>query len=206
MAKTAASKTAASRTPKPTFFKDRAAFRAWLSKNHDSATELYLGFYKVGAKKRGITYVEAVEESLCFGWIDGRVNRIDDTCHMQRYTPRIAGSHWSRINIARAEKLQTAGRMTKAGRAAFERRDEGKTINYSHELRSAEFPPALLARFKANQPAWAFFEAQAPSYRRVITFWVSSAKKPETQTKRFDLLLGVSAAGQRVNLLNSKNS
>jgi uncharacterized protein YdeI (YjbR/CyaY-like superfamily) len=203
MAKT---KTPRTQPPRPRFFKDAAAFRAWLSKNHDTAREIYLGFYKAKSNRSGLTYLEAVEESLCFGWIDGRVNRIDDVCHMQRYTPRIAGSHWSRINIARARALQKAGRMTPAGLAAFKRRDEGRTINYSYELRRAAFPPPLLARFQANRAAWAFFEAQAPSYRRLITFWVASAKKPETQAKRFDLLLQVSEAGRRVNLLKSKDS
>jgi uncharacterized protein YdeI (YjbR/CyaY-like superfamily) len=199
-------KTPSRKLPKPTFFKDRAAFRDWLSKNHARATELYLGFYKVSSKRGGLTYPEAVEEALCFGWIDGRLNRIDDVSHMQRYTPRIAGSHWSRINIARARALQKAGLMTAAGLAAFARRDEGKTINYSYELRSAALPPALLARFKANRAAWSFFETQAPSYRRLTTFWVASAKRPETQAKRFELLLKVSEAGKRVNLLKSKDS
>jgi uncharacterized protein YdeI (YjbR/CyaY-like superfamily) len=207
MAKTPISKhTRAKPKPRPIFFKDREAFRAWLSKNHDTAKEIYLGFYKASARRGGLTYLQAVEESLCFGWIDGRLNRIDEVSHMQRYTPRIAGSHWSRINIARARELQRAGRMTAAGLAAFEQRDEGKTINYSYELRAAEFPPALLKRFKGNRAAWTFFEAQAPSYRRLMTFWVASAKKPETQAKRFAQLLQVSAAGRRVNLLKSKDS
>jgi uncharacterized protein YdeI (YjbR/CyaY-like superfamily) len=191
---------------KPTFFRNREAFRAWLSKNHDRAKELYLGFYKKSSKKGGITYLEAVEEALCFGWIDGRLNRIDDVSHMQRYTPRTRGSHWSRINIARATALQKAGRMTPAGLAAFGKRDEGKTINYSYELRSATFPRPLLARFRANRQAWAFFEAQPPSYRRLVTHMVASAKRPETQLKRFERLFAVCAAGKRLNLLKPGES
>jgi uncharacterized protein YdeI (YjbR/CyaY-like superfamily) len=197
-------KTSPAGRAKPVFFKDAAAFRAWLTKHHARKSELYIGFYKAKSKRRGITYKEAVDEALCFGWIDGRLNRIDDERHMQRYTPRIAGSHWSRINIARARVLQQEGRMTPAGLAAFERRDEGKTINYSYELKAASFPPALLARFKANPAAWRFFEAQSPSYRRLMAFRVSSAKKPETQARRFESVYAASAAGKRLNLLTGE--
>jgi uncharacterized protein YdeI (YjbR/CyaY-like superfamily) len=197
-------KTSAAKPAKPVFFKDAAAFRAWLMKHHARARELYIGFYKVKSKRRGITYKEAVDEALCFGWIDGRLNRIDDERHMQRYTPRISGSHWSKINIARARVLQKDGRMTAAGLAAFERRDEGKTINYSYELRAAAFPPALLARFKAHPAAWRFFEAQPASYRRLMAFRVASAKKPETQAKRFESVFAASAAGKRLNLLTGE--
>lgn len=184
---------------KPRFFKSQAEFRAWLEKNHETKDELYIGFYKVSASKRGIRYKEAVEESLCFGWIDGRVNRIDDERHMQRYTPRRKGSIWSAINIKWAKELIKTGQMTPAGLKAFEARDE-KRSGYSYEqLRVMKLDAATIKRFKANKKAWAFYESTSDAYKRMVNHWVMSAKKPETRTRRLDRLIESSAKGERLN-------
>jgi uncharacterized protein YdeI (YjbR/CyaY-like superfamily) len=183
---------------KPTFFKSGAQFRAWLEKHHAHTDELLVGFYKTGSGKGGITYKQALDEALCYGWIDGvRRNHTPDS-YTIRFTPRKSRSHWSKINIARAHELKAAGLMHALGLAAFERRDEGKTINYSYELRAATLTPAYEQRFKANKAAWTFFTSQAPSYQRQAKFFVMSAKKEETRERRLDLLMADSAAGRRL--------
>jgi uncharacterized protein YdeI (YjbR/CyaY-like superfamily) len=183
---------------KPTFFKSGAQFRAWLEKHHSNATELLVGFHKIGSGKGGIGYQHALDEALCYGWIDGVRRSHSADSYAIRFTPRKSGSHWSKINITRAHELKAAGLMHDVGLAAFERRDEGKTINYSYELRAATLTPASEKRFKANRAAWAFFTSQAPSYQRHAKFFVMSAKKEETRVKRLEILIADSAAGRRL--------
>jgi len=183
---------------KPTFFKAGAQFRAWLAKHHSRSDEVLVGFYKTGSGKGGITYKQALDEALCYGWIDGVRRNYTPDSYTIRFTPRKPRSHWSRSNIARAHELKAAGLMHEAGFAAFERRDEGKTINYSYELRAATLTPAYEKRFKANKGAWAFFASQAPSYQRQAKFFVMSAKKEETRVRRLEILIADSAAGRRL--------
>jgi uncharacterized protein YdeI (YjbR/CyaY-like superfamily) len=183
----------------PKFFKCGADFRAWLEKHH-AKEELLLGFFKVSSGKGGITHKEALDEALCFGWIDGVGKNLSADSYTIRFSPRRSGSHWSRINIKRAHELKAAGLMHEAGLAAFERRDEGKTINYSYELRAATLTPAYEKRFKAHKMAWAFFTNQAPSYQRVSKFFVMSAKKEETRDRRLKILISDSAAGRRLSI------
>ena len=184
---------------KPTFFKSGKAFRAWLEKHHVKE-ELLLGFFKVSSGKGGITHKEALDEALCFGWIDGVGRSLTADSYTIRFSPRRSGSHWSRINIKRAHELKAAGLMHAVGVAAFERRDEGKTINYSYELSAARLTPAYEKRFKANKAAWAFFTSQAPSYQRVSKFFVMSAKKEETRARRLEILIKDSAAERRLSI------
>lgn len=187
----------------PTFFKSAKQFRAWLEKHH-AQDELVLGFFKVSSGEGGITHKEALDEALCYGWIDGVVNSLSGDRYTIRFTPRRPGSHWSRVNIKRAHELKAAGLMHAAGHAAFERRDEGKTINYSYELRAAQFTPAIEKRFKANKAAWAFFVTQAPSYQRGAKFFVMSAKKEETRARRLEILIGDSAAQRRLGITRTR--
>lgn len=183
----------------PRFFKSPAEFRAWLEKNHATATELWVGLYKKAYAHRGLTYPDAVLEALCFGWIDGVMRRIDDESHMQRFTPRKPGSTWSNINVAHVERLTREGRMAPAGRAAFAARSAAKTGIYSFErTQPAEFPPALLRLFKANRAAWKFFSAQPPGYRRLSTHRVVDAKQESTRLRRLEKLIAASAAGLRI--------
>jgi uncharacterized protein YdeI (YjbR/CyaY-like superfamily) len=190
---------------KPTFFKSPKEFRVWLEKHH-AKDELVLGFFKVSSRKGGITHKEALDEALCYGWIDGVINSVTPDSYTIRFSPRRAGSHWSRINIKRAHELKAAGLMHAVGVSAFERRDEGKTINYSYELREAKLTRRQERRFKANKAAWAFFTAQAPSYQRVAKFYVTQAKQEETRERRLDRLIADSAAGRRIGILNNKSS
>ena len=170
-------------------FKTSAEFREWLEKNHDCVAEVWLGFYNQRTDKKSITYREALEEALCFGWIDGVRKSIDETTYKQRFTPRKPKSYWSAVNIKRVGELAKLGRMTGAGVLAFERRtsDSGK---YSFESRAKKLPPAYEKQFKANPEAWEFFRAQAPWYQRTSTFWVVSAKQEETRQRRLATLRG----------------
>ena len=185
---------------KARFFKTGSEFRAWLEKNHAKASELLLGFYTTKSGKGGITHKHALDEALCFGWIDGRGTNIDPVSYSVRFSPRSTRSHWSRINIKRMGELTALGLVAPAGKAAFDRRDEKQTINYSYELNTATLEPALEAKFKANKKAWEFFNAQPPSYQRVAKFYVTSAKKPETRAARLEVLLSDSAHGLRLGI------
>lgn len=181
----------------PTFFASPAAFRRWLARHGSTTRELWIGFYKRGSGQKGMTYPEAVEEALCHGWIDGLLKRIDDASFMQRFTPRRPRSYWSAVNIAKVHALAAAGRMTPAGRAAFAGH-EARKAPYSHEREHRELTAAQLGLVKANRKAWAYFQAQAPSYRKVVAYWISSAKQESTRTRRLALLITCSAEGRRV--------
>jgi uncharacterized protein YdeI (YjbR/CyaY-like superfamily) len=192
------------RAPSAIYFESAAAFRRWLEQHHDSATELIVGFHKTHTKRPTLTWPESVDEALCFGWIDGVRRRVDEDRYTIRFTPRRRQSIWSLVNIRRVAALTKEGRMHPAGLRAFEARREDRSGVYSAEQRNVEFAPPDLKRFKANAPAWRFFAAQPPGYRKIMTHWVSSAKKAETRTSRLDLLMAHCAAGVRVDLLRPR--
>lgn len=177
----------------PTVFKTPAAFRTWLEKNHAKAAELTVRLFRVHAASRGMTYRQALDEALCFGWIDGVRRSFDESSFTIRFTPRKPRSIWSRINVAHVERLLAAGRMAKPGLAAFEKREESRTGLYSFERRAMALAPAYLEAFRASEAAWAYFQEQAPWYRRTSAYWVMSAKKPETRAKRLAILIDCSA-------------
>jgi len=184
----------------PRFFRAPADFRAWLHAHHGTETELWIGFYKVKSGKGGMVYREALDEALCYGWIDGLVRRVDEDCYAQRFTPRRRDSTWSLVNTRRVKDLIAQGRMHPAGLAAFEGRDRKKAGLYSFEQQQeARLAPSFARQLKANAAARAFFEAQPRGYRRLATWWVMSAKKEETRARRFARLLDDSAAGRRIN-------
>ena len=184
---------------RPRFFSTPEKFRQWLERDHDSASELLLGFHKKSSGKKSITYSEALDEALCYGWIDGIRKSIDETRYKNRFTPRKKGSNWSAVNIARVAALTTEGRMQPSGLAAFEARVPEKSGVYSFEQRTAvTLGVEFEQRFRANAKAWAFFESQAPYYRRTATFWVMSAKQEATRERRLASLIADSAAGRRV--------
>lgn len=188
-------------TTKPmqaTFFRSPEELRKWLLKNHRSATELWVGFHKVGTGSPGITWPESVDEALCVGWIDGVRKRIDEHAHVIRFTPRKPGGTWSAVNVRRVEALEQEGRMQAAGREAFAARREEKTAIYSYEQASGELPEPYADLLRKNKAAWQFFEAQPPWYRRKTGWWVGSAKKEETRLKRLARLVEESAAGRTV--------
>ena len=187
-----------------TFFSTPAEFRAWLEEHHETETEVWVGYYKKATGKPTMTWSEAVDEALCFGWIDGKLQRIDEERHRQRFTPRRPRSNWSAINIAKVAELRAQGRMTPAGEAAFAARRDDRSAVYSYERRhEAAFDADQEATFRANEAAWAWFGDQSVSYRQMATFWVVSAKRPETRARRLASLIECSAEGRRVPALTS---
>jgi uncharacterized protein YdeI (YjbR/CyaY-like superfamily) len=184
------------------FFATPAAFRRWLEANHASHDELLVGFHKKGSGKRSITWPEAVDEALCFGWIDGVRKSIDEDSYTIRFTPRNERSTWSAVNIAHAAELLEKGRMRPAGIRAFERRSENRSQIYAYEQRDeAVLDRAAEREFRANEAAWTFFQAQPPWYRRTAIYWVMTAKKEDTRRRRLDTLIDDSAHGRRIKQL-----
>ncbi len=183
---------------KPTFFPTPGAFRAWLRKHHKTADELWVGYYRKDSGKPTMTWSDSVDEALCFGWIDGIRKKVNDEAYANRFTPRRPGSNWSAINIAKVEMLTRQERMQAAGLAAFAKRTAVKSRTYSYEQKDvAPFENAFDRKFKANKKAWAFFQAQAPWYRRVMTRWVASAKQAQTRVRRLDILIAACESGRR---------
>lgn len=192
---------------KPIFFARPSELRAWLKKHHRTADELWVGCYKKATGKPTVTWQEMVDEVLCFGWIDGLRRGIDDESFMQRITPRRARSIWSAINIARVGELEAAGRMTQAGRDAFAGRDAARAGLYSNErTEPAQLTVAETRRFKATPQAWAFFNQQSPSHRRVVLHWITSAKRVETRQRRLDALIEDAAAGRQIGPMANRAS
>ena len=183
---------------KPTFFATSKEFRAWLREHHGTATELLVGFYKKRSGRPSITWPEAVDEALCFGWIDSVRQSIDDESYMNRFTPRKPDSNWSAVNVRRVGELTKRLRMRAAGLKAFRERRTEKTGTYSYEQRhTVELPAAFEKRFRAREEAWSWFQAQPNGYRATARYWVMSAKKPETRERRLTTLIEDSAKGRR---------
>lgn len=183
---------------KPRFFKTAADFRSWLERHHATADELLVGYCKKDSGTPSITWPESVDEALCFGWIDGVRRRVDERRYTIRFTPRRPRSTWSAINIARVRALVEQGRMQPAGLAAFKARCEAGTGAYSYEQRPADLVEPYAGLLKKDTRAWRFFSAQPPSYRRVVTWWIVSAKREETRLRRLEKLIAWSAQGQRI--------
>ena len=187
-------------------FDDAAALREWLAANHATATEAWFGYYRKGTGRSSVTYPEAVDQALCFGWIDGITYRVDDEVTANRFTPRRKGSYWSAVNIGKVERLKAAGLMAPAGLAEFEGRDASAQARYSYENRPADLPEPMLARLRANPVALEHWEKQAASYRRTVAFWVTSAKQQATRERRLEQLIADSAAGRPVRQTGSASS
>ena len=180
-------------TPAPRFFRSASDLRAWLEKSHDSVSELWIGFFNQRSGKTGITYKEALDEALCFGWIDGVRKSVDEGRYMQRFSPRKARSMWSLVNMKRVEELKAQGRVCAPGLAAFERRDAKTSGVDSLKRANARLTPELERRFRANARAWAFFQSRPPGYRHIATWFVMSAKKDETRLRRLESLIELCA-------------
>jgi uncharacterized protein YdeI (YjbR/CyaY-like superfamily) len=180
----------------PTFFRSPEEFRAWLHGHHASDQELLLGFYKKRSGVTGFTQAQAVDEALCFGWIDGHVRALDENRYTARFTPRTSHSIWSAVNIRRAEQLIAQGRMEPAGLKTFTGRDPRQAGRYSFENHPQSLGEADEAAFRANAPAWAFFQAQIPSYQRTAIWWVMSAKTDATRQRRLATLIQDSTEGR----------
>lgn len=183
---------------KPRFFKTPAAFRKWLAANHTKSKELWVGYYKKDTGKASITWPESVDEALCFGWIDGIRKKFDDESYVIRFTPRKPESIWSVVNIRNVERLVKDKRMAEAGLKAYALRKEFRSGIYSYEQRPAELVEPYASHFKKNKAAWKFFQAQPPGYRKLMTWFIVSAKTEETRQKRLARLIEGSAKGLRL--------
>lgn len=179
------------------FFANAIEFRQWFEKFSETETELLVGFYKVSSRKPSITWSESVDQALCFGWIDSVRRTVDHESYCIRFTPRRANSIWSNINIEKVHSLTASGLMTKKGIAAFNQRKEQLTGIYSHENKYFELDKPCVDLFKSHKDAWCFFEAQAPSYRKVTAHWIMSAKQEKTKLARLHKIIALSLAKQR---------
>ena len=182
----------------PKFFRTPADFRRWLARNHASATELLVGFYKKDSGQPSITWPESVDEALCYGWIDSIRRNIDEISYSIRFTPRRPGSNWSAINIRRAGTLRKEGRMRAAGLKVYEARRDDRCETQTYEQRSADLEEPYRRLLRKHKAAWTYFQAQPPSYRKVVNGWILSAKKEETRLRRLERLAAFSAKGQRL--------
>lgn len=180
------------------FFTGREEFRAWLEANHATAAELWMGLNRKHVPNGGLTWDEAVPEALCFGWIDSRAERIDENARRQRWTPRRPGSNWSKVNVAHVERLIAAGLMTPAGLAAYQARRPERTGIYSFEQPPGVLPPPYAVLLAASPAATAFWDTATPSYRKLCTAWVTTAKQQATNDKRMTQLVDCCAAGQLI--------
>jgi uncharacterized protein YdeI (YjbR/CyaY-like superfamily) len=183
---------------KAAFFATQTLFRTWLEKHHKKETELLVGFYKVNSNKASMTWSQSVDQALCFGWIDGIRKSIDDESYSIRFTPRNPKSIWSAINIKKVEELNKAGLMKPEGQKAFELRTENKSRIYSHEKEHAVLAPAYEKQFKSNKLAWDFFNAQAPSYKKVMLHWIMTAKQEKTRLSRLEKTITISEQRKRM--------
>jgi uncharacterized protein YdeI (YjbR/CyaY-like superfamily) len=184
-----------------TFFKSPAELRDWLTAHADVEPELWVGFYRKATGRPSVSWAQVVDQALCFGWIDGLTKRLDGESFTIRLTPRRRGSTWSSINIKRIGELIAEGLVLPAGLRAFEVREASRSVVYSYEQRDASLDAASEARLRAKEKAWQFFQAQPASYRRTAAWWVISAKKKETRSRRLETLIEDSSAGRRIAVL-----
>jgi len=190
---------------KPLYFASPAEWREWLSRNHESCPELWVGFYKKGSGRASITWPESVDHALCFGWIDGIRKSIDESRYVIRFTPRRAGSTWSAVNVKRVGELKKTGLMQPAGLKAFAGKIAGKSGIYSYEQRkTATFSREYQKLFREQPKAWEYFGSQPPSYRRLCTYWVITAKQEATRLRRLKALIADSARSRRIQPLTRK--
>jgi uncharacterized protein YdeI (YjbR/CyaY-like superfamily) len=181
------------------FFATPEDFRKWLKAHHENARELWVGFYKKASGRPSITWPESVDEALCVGWIDGLRKTIDAESYKIRFTPRLATSNWSAVNIARVKELTKMGRMLPAGQRAFALRQEERSGIYAYENRkSAQLGRRAEKQFRSHSEGWNFFQNLPASYRQTLVWWIVSAKKEETQQKRLEKLIAASTAGKRL--------
>jgi uncharacterized protein YdeI (YjbR/CyaY-like superfamily) len=187
----------------PRFFATAASFRAWLAKHHSIATHLLVGFHRVSSGQGGLTYPQALDEALCYGWIDGIRRRIDDGAYSIRFSPRKPDSIWSQINLNHVARLEREGRMTAAGRGVHAARDPKKTFVYSFEVRRFELSADFAKRLAADSKAQEHYVSTPPGYQRLVTHWIMTAKQDATRERRFEKLLEYSRQGRRIPPLDA---
>jgi uncharacterized protein YdeI (YjbR/CyaY-like superfamily) len=184
-------------------FRTQRAFRAWLERNGRTTAELIVRCCKVHAQETGITYAQALDEALCYGWIDGIRRSLDSDSFAVRFTPRKPTSIWSKVNVAHVERLMAEGHMAQPGLDAFARRTPERTGAYSFE-RQATLAPELLSKFKANRDAWEYYSSRGPGYRRTTADWVMSAKQAVTRERRLAALIECSGRREPIPQLDRR--
>jgi uncharacterized protein YdeI (YjbR/CyaY-like superfamily) len=183
---------------KPIFFGSARALRQWFARHARTETELIVGYMKKGTGRASVTWPESVDEALCVGWIDGVRKRIDEHRYQIRFTPRKRGSHWSHVNMRRVAALKAQGRMKSAGLAAFAARNKARTGRASYEQKKpVKLPPRDLKSMRANKAAWAYYQTLPPGYLKMMSWWIVSARKPETHAKRLKAFVDKCAARAR---------
>jgi len=178
---------------KPKFFETQKAFERWLASEHAGRVEIWLGLYRKSAGRPSITYPEALDAALCFGWIDGLRRTIDADSYAIRFSPRKPGSPWSAVNIRRVRELSALGMLREAGLNAFEDQDERQAELNSQARATAQLSAAAERTFRENPAAWEYFTRQTPSYRKTAAWWVISAKQEATRHRRLLTLIDKSA-------------
>jgi uncharacterized protein YdeI (YjbR/CyaY-like superfamily) len=186
------------------YAKSRAAWRKWLTKNHDKEECIWLIIYKKESGVPTVYYPEAVDEALCFGWIDSLVNKRDDESYYQYFAKRKPKSNWSKVNKDKVAVLSAAGLMTPAGQAMIDLAKETGTWNALDEVEQLQIPVELQEAFKANKTAYKNWEAFSRSTKRGILEWISNAKKPETKTKRVQETVDKAELGLKANFPGGK--
>lgn len=185
---------------------DRAAWRAWLEANHAASPGVWLIYFKKESGKPRVSYDEAVEEALCFGWIDSKPNKIDELSYMQLFSPRKPKSNWSKPNKERVERLLAAGLMAPAGLRMVEIAKQNGKWDALDEVEAGVVPPDLIQALASYPDAAANFEAFPRSYKRGVLEWVLNAKRPETRAKRIDEIARLASLNQRANQYTPKPS
>lgn len=182
----------------PVFFEDTVEFREWLQQNHDGEDVLWVGYYKVSTNKASMRWEESVREALCFGWIDGLRQSIDEESYKIRFTPRKPDSHWSKKNIRMVEELIEEERMHPTGMEAFKQMNEGNAGKASYERKNIELKKEYETKIRSNERAWKFFQELAPGYTKTSIHWVMSAKQEKTRRRRLQILIESCAEGKKI--------
>ena len=189
----------------PVRFKSAKAFEAWLAKHHAASDGLWLQIAKKGVEPPSVTYPEAVEIALCWGWIDGQKKGLDDRHYLQRFTPRRARSIWSKINVAKVAALIEAGRMQPPGHAQIEAaKADGRWDQAYDGARTSTMPEDLQAALDAKPAAKAFFATLNASNRYAVTWRVQTAVRPETRARRISQLVEMLARGEAVHIFKPR--
>ena len=185
----------------PKLFRDQEAWRRWLAANHDKASEVWLAYYKKGTGKKSITYEEALDEALCYGWIDTTVRALDLERYMQRWTPRKPGSCWSASNKKRLVRLSAEGRMCEAGLVKVRQaKRDGSWRTLDAIDRDMKTPAELLVALAARPGARERFDALSASQRKLWGWWIQSAKRLETKTLRIEAAVEWILVGRKIGI------
>lgn len=180
----------------------RKEWREWLEINHSTYQEVWMVYYKKPSGKPRIHYPDAVEEALCFGWIDGKIKRINDDYYVQRFTRRRPGSRWSKYNIERVEKLIKSGQMKPEGLKAYQKALDNPGLIYDNRADGdPEIPDDLGAAFKNSETGFSNFVNFPPSARRIYIGWLNSAKRTETRLRRIEKIVSLSEKNIRPGIL-----